>query len=96
MTYRFTSGADQDLSVALQYYEEAQEGLGARFLDDLEEAIRRVVSMPFAWKPLSPRTRRCLFHRFPFAIIYQVRGEEIVIVAVADLRRDPARLELLK
>lgn len=28
-------------------------------------------------------------HRFPFGLIYQIRTNEILIVSVMDLRRDP-------
>jgi toxin ParE1/3/4 len=96
MTYRFTSAANKELELALKYYEEAQSGLGAKFLDELAATIDRILAMPAAWKSISPRTRRCLFHRFPFGVIYQIRGEEILVVSVMDLRRDPRRWEDLK
>jgi plasmid stabilization system protein ParE len=89
MTFRFSSAAHTEISSALEYYEEQEKGLGLKFLNELEAAIGRVVAMPHAWKALSPRTRRCLLHRFPFGVIYQIMGDEILIVAVMDLRRDP-------
>ena len=89
MTYRLTSSANWELEEAVNYYEEAQRGLGAKFLDETEATIKRILAMPEAWKPLSRRTRRCLLHRFSFAIIYQIRGEEILIVSLMDLRRNP-------
>jgi len=42
---------------------------------------------------MSRRTRRCRLHRFPFGLFYQVRSDEILIVSVMDLRRDPKRWE---
>jgi plasmid stabilization system protein ParE len=96
MTYRFTSAANKELESALQFYEQAQAGLGSKFLDELSATIDRVLAMPEAWKLISSRTRRCLFHRFPFGIIYRIRDDEILIVAVADLRRDPQKWEDLK
>jgi plasmid stabilization system protein ParE len=89
MRFRFTTAANREIRSALGYYEDQEEGLGLKFLDELEATISRVVAMPEAWKPLSTRTRRCLFHRFPYGVIYQIRGEEILVVAVMDLRRDP-------
>jgi plasmid stabilization system protein ParE len=90
MTFRFTSAAHREVAEALNYYERQQIGLGVKFLDELEASIARVLAMPEAWRALSPRTRRCLFHRFPHGIVYQIRGDEILILSVMDLRRDPA------
>jgi plasmid stabilization system protein ParE len=89
MTYRITSAAQTEVSEAITFYEQQQSGLGVKFLDELESVINRILAMPEAWKPLSTRTRRCLFHRFPHGVIYQIRKDEILIVSVMDLRRDP-------
>jgi hypothetical protein len=89
MTYRFTSVALNELRTSVQDYESKQTGLGHRFLSEIEGAITRIRMAPQAWRKLSARTRRCLLHRFPFGIMYQVRGEEILVVSVMDLRRDP-------
>jgi plasmid stabilization system protein ParE len=88
--YRFTSTARRELSEAIRYYEQRENGLGAAFLDEVEATINRILQHPTAWHPLSPRTRRCRTHRFPFGLIYQIRTDEILVVAVMDLRRDPA------
>ncbi|MEN3328449.1 MAG: hypothetical protein V7638_3256 [Acidobacteriota bacterium] len=89
--YRFTSAARTELSQAILYYEQRENGLGAAFLDEVADPINRILEHPTAWHPLSPRTRRCPTHRFPFGLIYQIRTDEILIVAVMDLRRDPER-----
>jgi len=90
---RFASPAERELKEAIEFYESAQEGLGADFLSDVEAATRLIASHPLAWTPMSRRTRRCRLHRFPFGLFYQVRSDEILIVSVMDLRRDPKRWE---
>ena len=91
MNHRFTAAALQELREALLYYETAENGLGSQFLDEVESAVARILATPEAWRKLSPRTRRCRTHRFPFGLIYQIRENEILILSVMDLRRDPKR-----
>ena len=87
--FRFTSSALAELTQATLHYERKENGLGGLFLDELDETVARILTNPEAWHPLSPRTRRCRTHRFPFGLIYQIRPNEILIVSVMDLRRDP-------
>jgi hypothetical protein len=93
VTLRFLSSAERELADALKFYEKAEKGLGAEFLDEIEAAMERILTHPLAWTALSPRTRRCRTKRFPFALFYQVKADEILIVSVLDLRRDPGRWE---
>lgn len=88
--YRFTPSALSELTQATLYYERRENGLGTAFLNEIEATINRILQHPSAWHQLSPRTRRCRTHRFPFGLIYQIRTDEILITAVMDLRRDPA------
>jgi hypothetical protein len=90
---RFVSTAELELKEVLEFYESAQEGLGADFLAEVEATTRLMESHPLAWTPMSPRTRCCRMHRFPFGLFYQVRSDEILILSVMDLRRDPKRWE---
>ena len=90
MTYRFTSAALSELRGALLAYESKERGLGKRFLAEVDGTISRILMAPEAWRRLSARTRRCLVHRFPFGVLYQIRGGEVLVVSVMDLRRDPA------
>jgi len=90
---RFTSTSEAELKAAMEFYQSAQTGLGAEFLAEVEATTNLIESFPLAWSPLSPRTRRCRTHRFPYGLFYQIRSDEILIVAVMDLRRDPRRWE---
>ena len=89
MKARYLSTAELELTEAMEFYETAQPGLGAEFLAEVEATTRLVEAHPLAWTSLSARTRRCRTHRFPYGLFYQVRSDEILIVSVMDLRRDP-------
>ena len=89
MTYRFTSAALTELRESSLQYELKEKGLGIRFFHEIDRTVGRIMTAPEAWRRLSPRTRRCLVHGFPFGVLYQIRRTEILIVSVMDLRRDP-------
>ena len=50
-TYRFTSAALSELREATLYYEENETGLGARFLDEIDVTVDRILRFPYAWHP---------------------------------------------
>lgn len=89
MTFSFHKEADAEFDQAVAYYEGCRLGLGLEFAEEVYAAIARVLEFPTAWAPMSKMTRRCLVSRFPFGVIYQVKSDAILIVAVADLRRRP-------
>jgi hypothetical protein len=63
--------------------------LGFRFFQETSAAIERIRLMPEAWMKVGQRTRRCILKGFPYALLYVVEKEEILITAVAHLHRDP-------
>ena len=65
MKARFTSTAEVELQKAIEFYEAAENGLGAAFLAEVEATVERVLRYPHAWTAMSPRTRRCRTSRFP-------------------------------
>ncbi len=54
----------------------------------IDRSIRLLKIYPFAAAEIEPDIRRWMFDRFPYALIYGIEGETIVIVAVAHTRRD--------
>ena len=89
MKVEFLETARAELHEAIAYYDSKTEGLGTAFAEEVQRALQLIVDFPRAWTPLSTRTRRCLTKRFPYGIIYQIRGETILVVCVMHLKRDP-------
>jgi hypothetical protein len=90
MRIRFLDIAQIELDQAIEYYNYESPGLGDEFLTEVLKVIDRIGEFPEAWHRLSKRTRRCQTRRFPYGIIYQIREDEILVVAVANLHRHPA------
>jgi len=89
MNMRFLHVASEELDDAIKYYNAEREGLGDDFREEVKHALQSIAVFPEAWHPLSLRTRRCRLRRFPYGLIYQIRKDELLIVAVANLHREP-------
>ncbi|MBL1259294.1 MAG: type II toxin-antitoxin system RelE/ParE family toxin [Thiotrichaceae bacterium] len=89
MKIKFLEPARDELDDAIDYYSKERTGLGDEFLTELLSAINRIAEYPEAWHPYSEQTRRCQLKRFPYGIIYQIRENEILIIAIANLHRKP-------
>ncbi|MDA0821424.1 MAG: type II toxin-antitoxin system RelE/ParE family toxin [Proteobacteria bacterium] len=86
---RFLTPAREELRRAVSALNDQREGLGTEFLQEVRSATLRIEQLPHPWPRLSENTRRCRTHRFEYGLIYEVIGEEIIIVAVAHLHRQP-------
>lgn len=91
LSIRTSSPASLELTEAVRWYESKRPGLGADFLDEVTRAIDRLGLNPEFGNPMSAdqKTRRLFVARFPYQIVYRVRPREIVIVALAHLKRRP-------
>lgn len=89
MSYRFLLPARDELEQAIDFYNQRRRGLGYEFAQEVESAISRILAFPRAWPVVSPRARRCRTRRFPYGVIYQIREDEILVVAVMHLKRRP-------
>ena len=89
MKFTFHPEARAELNHSVDFYEARQAKLGLEFLEELYSTIQRIIEFPKAYSKQSKNTRRCLTNRFPFAVIYQIRPNEIFVVAIAHLARKP-------
>ena len=89
MTFSFHPEAEKEFNKAIEYYEEIEPGLGYDFALEVSMAIQRAVEFPTAWAALEGNIRRSLVKRFPYGILYIQQQDEIFILAVMNLHRDP-------
>lgn len=89
MKIKFLEAAQAELDEAFNWYETQQKSLGVQFLTEFDASIRRIYAYPKSYALLGNDVRRCLIKRFPYAVIYGIDADTIVIVAVAHLHRKP-------
>lgn len=89
MNVEFLLPAEQEFFEAVEYYNTECEGLGYEFALEVRSTLERIIQYADVWHPISKRTRRCRTKRFPYSIIYQIRTDMILVVAVMHMHRNP-------
>jgi hypothetical protein len=85
----FHPEAAQELEEAALYYEDCQLGLGKQLTLEIEAAVNLITAFPQAWIIIETPVRRVLVRRFPFGLLYTIRHNDIYILAVMHLNREP-------
>jgi hypothetical protein len=90
---RFHPAARDELQEAILWYEAARQGLGDEFRLEVEAYVDRLVARELPGTSLGFRRghalRKLFLHRFPFALIFELRADELVVWAVAHTSRRP-------
>ena len=81
--------AEEELEAAASRYESQQPGLGTALLAAIADTIERISELPFAARVVRGDLRRKTVRRFPYYILYRVKNEDILVVAIAHRRRRP-------
>ena len=89
MKVRLLAPGASELDEAVAWYAAQAPGLERRFIDEVWAARKRIAERPHAWRPLGDGVRRFRLGRFPYALIYVVEVDEVVVLAVAHLHRKP-------
>lgn len=82
----------EEAEAARAWYEERLEGLGARFVRAVSDAIDEAVGAPEAGRTYARGVRRVLVRHFPYAVFYRLRTDALVVVALFHGARDPEAL----
>ena len=71
----------QEEVVAYLFYEKEQQGLGERFLKEVEEALGKVSEHPthYSFLDETKTLRDISLVRFPFVIIFEVKTDRIEV-----------------
>ena len=88
-TVRFILPAEREMLDAARYYALQAPGLGDDFLDKITSAVRDIGEHPDRWPVLRFDIRRRRVHRFPYALLYRIDPDEVVILATMHLHRHP-------
>ena len=88
---RTSEPAADEFSAAVRWYEARRRGLGGEFFDAVLATLSRFETNPEIGTTISPdgNTRRVLVAKFPYHVVYRLTRSEMVVVAIAHLKRRP-------
>jgi hypothetical protein len=67
----------------------AKTGLGKQLNQEVKSATQIITMHPQAWTMVETHYHRMLVRRFSYGLLYSIGKEEIVIIAVMHLNREP-------
>lgn len=91
MSYRLgiRPAALADIRETAAWYEQRERGLGERFTREVVAAVDRLSTNPFSHRLRHRRlgARWCFPTSFPYRIVYCIKGQEVVVLAVIHAAR---------
>lgn len=89
MKLEFLPEAAAEVYAAADDYESREKGLGIRFRNEVRTVCQLIVQQPTPWREVPGGYRRVNCPVFPYYVSYFIRGDLILVAAVAHGHRDP-------
>jgi len=91
---RYHPEAAVELDAEVGWYEDRLAGLGLSLSDNVDAVVDDLLDWPdsgVVWPNIRPgvTVRSRGVHRFPYRVVYMVRGDELIVIAVAADKRAP-------
>lgn len=83
--------AEEEAREAARWYEGEAPGLGAAFLEVLQQILDAAVDNPYRFPVVHRDVRRALLKRFPYGVFFRIRPKTIKVLGIVHLARDPDR-----
>ncbi len=84
---------DDEVETAILYYESVSFDLGLRFEKEMENALVNLEQNPAYYFNLEDnKHRRIVIEGFPYAFIYCIEGNRVLVKMLFPQKEDPAKL----
>lgn len=88
-TVKFHSAAISEADAAFSWYAQRSLLAARAFIQELNHSVEMVREDPGRWPRFGVRAYRYVMPRFPFSLIYRLKGQEVEIIAIAHHKRKP-------
>ncbi len=90
MRLEIHSEARAEFLQAVSFYDARVQGLGLRFVNEIDRCHKVLLDTPLIGQPYGRRLRKfTLGDRFPYAIVYAIRSDNLFVLAYAHGSRRP-------
>ncbi|WP_082803748.1 type II toxin-antitoxin system RelE/ParE family toxin [Anabaena sp. 4-3] len=79
MKYVFHPEALTEYAEAVQYYAQQRAEVAQALINAVENAVYQIRESPNRWTLVDEDVRRCLTRKFPYAILYTIEQDNILI-----------------
>lgn len=89
MRLQFFEEAIRDIEESRAWFRERSEATEAAYLRELDHSIAQITDAPHRWPEHVHGTRRYVFPRFPYSVVYFVEDDAVNVVTVCHDSRKP-------
>jgi plasmid stabilization system protein ParE len=89
MRHAFHPEAILEFEEAVLFYKQRSRTLGQRFACEIKTTIAKLATTPERWRVVEQDVRRCVVRVFPYAVLYTIESDYVLIVAIAHGKRRP-------
>jgi toxin ParE1/3/4 len=82
--------AERDTRRAVLWYEKQRPGLGRQLALELDAIYERLAENPYLYADIHRGLRRAITRRFPYGVFYLVTDNEVRVLSVTDMSRNPS------
>ena len=86
----YTQLARTEYDRAAVWYERERAGLGDEFVAEIQRTLDEIAVYPDRYPTVEDGIRQVQVNRFPYSILYCIRVERIIVVAVFHNARNPS------
>lgn len=85
----FLEPAYLEYKEAVEFYNLQSEGLGNKFIAEIDRTISIIKNYPESFTEYTKHTRKAVVNIFPYNVIYSFNDNTVTVIAVAHQHRKP-------
>jgi len=90
MAFELDDAAEAEFYGIVDHYKQHDKSLSYDFIQEFDNAVQHLIRFPNAGHPYLHETKRVFLNRFPYAIVYKIYHDELIMVfAIMHLKRKP-------